>query len=105
MSREKDRITALEFLGQRWSGRDPSIRDYACNFYADKIAGIDVLIESLPEDSKKRRLLERVRKILIKQGEALWIMHADPFTQLCLKVGSTVRKISGKRKYGGHDGT
>mgnify|MGYP000238679118 CR=1 FL=1 len=95
--RRDEEITRVEMLGQRWSGRDPIIKDYACNVYADKIVALDILIKRLPEGSRRRRVLEEVREILLAQGQALWIMQADTFTQLAIKVGSTVRKISGKK--------
>jgi len=90
-------LTKLEYLGQRLSSQKPILRDYAFNLNADKIVALDILIESLPEKSRKRKVLEKVREILLRQGEALFIQQADPFTQLCIKVGSTLRKVSFKK--------
>ena len=92
-----EELTKLEYLGQRLSSQKPILRDYACNLNADKIVALDILIKSLPETSKRRKTLEKVREILLAQGEALWIQNADNFTQLCIKVGSTIRRVSFKK--------
>jgi len=64
-----EELTKLEYLGQRLSSQKPILRDYACNLNADKVVALDILIKSLPEGSKKRRILEKVREILLAQGE------------------------------------
>jgi len=89
---KEDEITRLEYLGQKWSSQKPIIRDYACNVNADKIVALDILIEHTKEGSKKRKLLEEIRKILLNQGEALYIKNSDTFTNLCIKVGSSLRR-------------
>ncbi|MEM3592161.1 MAG: hypothetical protein QW702_08730 [Candidatus Bathyarchaeia archaeon] len=103
MSRREEELTRIEYLGQRLASQKPILRDYALNLNADKIVAIDMLIEDLPENSKQRKILEKVRKILLAQGEALYIMHADTFTNLCIKVGSTIRRISFRRDEGGEE--
>lgn len=89
---KEDEITRLEYLGQKWSSQKPKIKDWACNIYADKTVAIDVLIEALPESSRQRKILEKVKKLLIDVGEALYIKNSDTFTNLCIKVGSSLRR-------------
>jgi len=91
--RKDEELTRLEYLGQKLAEQKPILRDYALNVNADKVVAIDILIEALPKGSKKRKVLEKVREILIRQGEALYIMQSDIFTNLCIKVGSTVKVI------------
>ena len=92
---EEEKITRLEYLGQKWSSQEPEIRDYACNVNADKIVALDILIKHTKEP-KKKKLLEAIREILLKQGEALYIQGSDTFTNLCIKVGSTLRRAKFK---------
>ena len=91
--RNKDELTQLEYLGQKLAEQKPRLRDYALNLNANKVVAIDILLDLLPKDSKQRKILEKLREILIKQGEALYIMQLDIFTNLCVKVGSTIRRI------------
>jgi len=91
--RREEELTRLEYLGQKLATQKPILRDYACNINADKVVALDILIETLSEDSEKRKVLEKIRDILIRQGEALYIMQSDIFTNLCIKVGSTVRRV------------
>jgi len=93
MVRKQEEITRLEYLGQKWSSKKPIIKDYACNVNADKLVALDVILKKMPKDSKERKILENVREILLIQGEALYIRSSDPFTNLCIKVGSTIRKV------------
>jgi len=92
----EDEITRLEYLGQKWSREEPEIRDWACNIHADKIVAIDILIEHTKKGSKKHKLLKIIREIILKQGKALYIQNADPFTNLCIKVGSSLRRAKFK---------
>jgi hypothetical protein len=94
MSRKEEELTRLEYLGQRLATQKPKLRDFALNLNADKIVAIDIFLRFLPENSKQRRILELIREILIEQGEALYIQNSDVFTNLCIKVGSTIRKVS-----------
>lgn len=95
MSKPRDKIiTSLEYLGQKWSSKKPIIKDYACNTYGDRIGALDVLLEYLPKDSKDKAKFELIRKMLVNLGEALYIQRCDPFTQLCIKIGSTMRRAS-----------
>jgi len=93
---KEEEITRLEYLGQKWSSKKPHIKDYACNLNADKIVALDVLIK-YTKDGKKKKLLKAIRKILLKQGEALYIQSSDTFTNLCIKVGSTLRRANFKK--------
>lgn len=93
MSKKENEITRLEYLGQRLAVQKPELRDYALNLNADKIASIDILLEIMG-NTKQREMLKTIRQILIKQGEALYIMNSDTFTNLCIKVGSTIKKVS-----------
>jgi len=94
---KEEEITRLEYLGQKWSSQEPEIRDWACNIHADKIVAIDILIEHTKKGSKKRKLLEAIREIILKQGKALYIQSSDTFTNLCIKVGSTLRRAKFKK--------
>jgi len=87
MSLKADELTCI-LLGQKWSVRDPSIRDYGCNLFADKVAAIDILLEHV-KDEKLRKLLQDARSILVRRGTALWIMKSDPLTQLAIRLGVT----------------
>jgi len=90
--RNKDELTQLEYLGQKLAEQKPRLRDYALNLNANKVVAIDILLDLLP-NSKQKKMLEKLREILIKQGEALYIMQSDIFTNLCIKVGSTIRRV------------
>jgi len=86
MSSEEELSCIL--LGQKWSLREQNIKDYGCNVFADKIALIDVILEKV-QDSNTKKLLEDIRSILVKRGTALWIMKADPLTNLAIRIGKT----------------
>lgn len=72
-------------------------RDFAMNLNADKIAIIDLLLETYKKYPKVKEFLTNLRKQLMRVGEALYIMESDVLTNLGLKVGKTgVVEISGK---------
>ncbi|MCS7106205.1 MAG: hypothetical protein NZ942_02735 [Candidatus Aenigmarchaeota archaeon] len=88
-----DELTRIEYLGQRLASQKPELRDYALNLNADKIVAIDMLLKII-NNEKQRKILEIIRGILLAQGEALYIKNSDIFTNLCIKVGSTIRRVS-----------
>ena len=94
----------IQTLGQKLVAKTPELADYACNVFADKIAMLDIVIDTLnPEtDSKKLiGLLRLTREHIKRKGEALWIMHADTLTNLGLKVGKTgIKELSGTKSNG-----
>jgi hypothetical protein len=92
-------MQTLQTLSQKLAAKLPDLSDYACNLNADKLAILDLYILAYGEDDKEFvEWLRGLREQLKRQGEALWIMHADVLTNLGLKVGKTgVREISGKR--------
>jgi len=100
MSRKEDELTRLEYLGQRLAIQKPKLRDFALNMNADKIVAIDTFLRFLPENSKQRKILMLIREILIEQGEALYIQNSDVFTNLCIKVGSTIKRVKFLEKEG-----
>ncbi|MEM1590275.1 MAG: hypothetical protein QW175_07645 [Candidatus Bathyarchaeia archaeon] len=81
----------LQTLAQQVARKYPYLTDYACNVYADKLAQLDVIIE-LADDPEEKEVLETVRKIVKRQGEALWFMQAGELTNLGLKLGSSLRE-------------
>lgn len=97
MPMTKDEFRTAFYLGERWGQKDKSIQDLACNVFGDKIVLLDLLAEYVVDDDMKGDL-KIVREILRRRGEALWIMKADTVTNLSIKVGMRVKKISLKRK-------
>ena len=95
---EKTEEAVCILLGQKLSARYPELKDYACNLYADKIASIDVILESEKLTNEDRETLEFIKKVLIKKGLALWIMKSDILTNLAIKLGKTARTISLSRE-------
>lgn len=75
------------------SRKYPYITDYACNFYADKLAQLDILIENINE-AELKETLKLAREILKRQGEALWFMKAGELTNLGAKLGSQIREAT-----------
>jgi hypothetical protein len=64
---------------------------------ADKIAILDLYISAFNDDPEFLEWLKSLREQLKRQGEALYLMHADILTNLGLKVGRTgEREIRGK---------
>lgn len=92
-------MQTLQTLSQKLASKMPDLSDYACNLNADKLAVLDLYIKAYEEDDPDLAAwLKGLREQLKRQGEALWIMHADVLTNLGLKVGRTgMREISGKR--------
>jgi len=96
--RRDEELTRIEYLGQRLATQKPELRDYAMNVYADAIASLDFLAEHVFKGKDKTNL-EFTRNFLLKLGEARYIRdHADVFTNLALKVGSTIRMIRAVRE-------
>jgi len=95
MSLKENELRRLELLGQRLSTLKPKLKDYACNDNAPKLLAIDImLMEFYPKSEKrKRKVLETVRRILLYQGEGLWVHNADALTQLAIKVGSNIEVV------------
>lgn len=93
MNYTKDEFRTAFFLGERWGQKDKRIQDLACNVFADKIVLLDLLMEYAEDDGMKEDL-ETVREILRRRGEALWIMKADTVTNLSIKVGMRIKKVS-----------
>lgn len=93
MSRRHRDITDyyLQTLAQQVSRKLPYISDYACNVYADKLAQLDAIIEEI-DDPEAKEALQTARKILKRQGEALWFMQAGELTNLGAKLGSVIRE-------------
>lgn len=92
MVRKDEELTRIEYLGQRLATQKPELRDYALCSNAEKIAVLDILIQHT--SGKQRKILKNVREILLRLGEAQYIMNADVFTNLTIKVGSTIKKVS-----------
>jgi len=88
-----DEFRHFQLLAQRWAERDPRLKDYACNLHAPKLAALDDIIDKLEDGPLKQRLQE-VRETLKRQGEVMWIIHADIVTNLALKVGKTGTVVS-----------
>ncbi len=93
MSYTKDEFRTAFFLGERYAQKDPSVQDLACNVFADKIVLLDLLIEHC-DDKGLKEDLQTVREIIKKRGEALWIKKADTVTNLSIKVGMRIEKVS-----------
>jgi methylaspartate ammonia-lyase len=97
-------IQHIQTLGQKLAFKDPSIQDYACNVYADKIAMLDLAIENLEnlkEDPELIEALKNLRENLLKKGLAIWIMKSDVLTNLGIKVGKTgIKEYRGKKEIG-----
>ncbi|MEM2971889.1 MAG: hypothetical protein QW270_05650 [Candidatus Bathyarchaeia archaeon] len=81
----------LQTLAQQVARKFSYISDYACNVNADKLAKIDILLEAL-EDPEIKEILEVIREILKREGEALWFMQAGELTNLGAKLGTTIRE-------------
>ena len=98
-------MQTLQTLSQKLAAKMPDLSDYACNLNADKLAVLDLYIKAYEDDDKEfADWLKGLREQLKRQGEALWIMHADVLTNLGLKVGKTgIREISGKRSNNNSD--
>lgn len=91
-------MQTLQTLSQKLAAKRPDLADYACNMNADKIAILDLYIAAFEkEDPEFVDWLKSLRAQLQRQGEALYLMHADILTNLGLKVGKTgEREIRGK---------
>ena len=92
----------IQTLGQKWVSKNPEVRDYACNVFADKLALLDIEIESLEraeqKDGELVEVLHVFRENLRKRGEAIYIMHSDVLTNLGLKVGRTgIKEFKGRK--------
>ena len=80
----------LQTLSQKWSAKDASITDYACNMYADKIAIIDLYILQFEDkDPEFVTKLKALREQLKTLGRAKFIQRSDILTQLGIIVGKT----------------
>ena len=93
-------MQTLQTLSQKLAAKTPELSDYACNLNADKLAVLDLYIKTYEDEDKELvEWMKGLREQLKRQGEALWIMHADVLTNLGLKVGKTgIREFNGKRK-------
>lgn len=91
--RSRDRDYYIQALSQQLSHKIPYISDYACNVFADKIAQLDFVIEEI-EDSEVKRVLEKAREILLRQGTALWFMQAGELSNLGARLGTTTKEAS-----------
>jgi hypothetical protein len=90
-------MQTLQTLSQKLAAKRPDLCDYACNLNADKIAILDLYISAFSDDPEFLEWLQSLREQLKRQGEALYLMHADILTNLGLKVGRTgEREIRGK---------
>lgn len=87
----------LQTLAQQVSRKLPYISDYACNVYADKLAQLDIIIEEV-DDAETKEILQIARKVLKRQGEALWFMQAGELTNLGAKLGSVIREAEWNRE-------
>jgi len=94
--REIDVTKFIELLGSLWSSKEKGISDYACNVFADKIATIDIILESLDKEKDKELIeeLKVLREVLKRKGMALWLLQSDTLTNLAVKVGRRSKVIS-----------
>lgn len=83
-------VEAIQLLAQRWSEREPYLKDYSCNVYADRLALIDYIMDNFREElgEEDAKALEKIREMLRVEGQARWLSeYADILTQLGVKVG------------------